>query len=156
MLRRTELKRKVGLKRKAPLGRGSGLKRTGRLRKASKSPVAATKRRIQALLRLRVIERDGGCLLRGIEGVGACSQVLQAEHLVSRANSASYGDLRNVICLCQRHHIFWKPQNSRLYWELIEMKIGPERWEYVKVTEADRTPHRMTAWDWQEVERSLS
>lgn len=93
--------------------------------------------------------------MRGIEGVGACSQVLQAEHLVSRANSASYGDLRNIVCLCSRHHIFWKPQNSRRYWELIEELIGPERWEYVRATEADKSPHRMGAYEWGQIEKEL-
>lgn len=116
----------------------------GKLRVAGKSDTATVKREIQALLREYAIARDGGCVLKD-KGAGVCAGPLQAEHLVSRANSASFGDMRNIICLCQRHHIFWKPQNSRLYWELVEEIIGPERWAWIKRVEADKRPYKM---DW--------
>lgn len=144
------------IERKKPLRRSQKpLKRT-KLRKESKDTTAKTKKRIQALLRELVTKRDGGCVLRKYMTTGACSGPLQAEHLISRSNSISFGDERNIICLCQRHHIFWKPQHSRLYWELIEKIIGEKRWKWLKRVEADTKPHRMTLWDWQKIELELT
>lgn len=118
------------------------------LRAVSKSPTAQTKKRIQALVREIAILRDGGCLLRDCRGygsgIGSCSGPLQGEHLISRSNSATFGDSRNVICLCQKHHIFWKPQHSRLYWDIVEKKLGPTWWNWVKMAEADSArPHKV-------------
>lgn len=120
-----------------------------RLRRVGKSSAAASKRRIQALLRVNVIRRDGGCVLRDL---GHCSTVLQAEHLNSRRHSRTFGDLRNIVCLCQFHHIFWKKQNERRYWELIEGKIGPERWAWLKEMEKDHKPFKA---NWVEIEKAL-
>lgn len=133
------------------------------MRTTSKTPSAQAKKRIQALLRELVIKRDGGCVLRDYEQTGECGGyapkaghlILQAEHLVSRARSVSYGDPRNVICLCQRHHGYWKEQNSRLYWEIVQDIIGPDRWAYVKRVEADHKPYPMATNDWLKVEVAL-
>lgn len=135
--------RKIASKASKPL------KRT-RLRKQGKSTVATQKRRIQALLRLNVIKRDGGCIFRII--LGKCSEVLQAEHLRNRQHSRTYGELRNIVCLCSYHHIFWKKQNERQYWELIEQHIGPVRWKWLKEMEADHTPFKA---NWSEIEEGL-
>jgi hypothetical protein len=138
-MKRTALRRKVGLKPGT------------RLRVAGKSEVSDIKRNIQALLRERVIERDSGCVLRRF--MANCSGPLQAEHLLTRSNSATFADLRNVVCLCQYHHIFWKPQHTRLYWEYIEEIIGPERWKWLALAEADRhRPHKV---DWKLAEIAL-
>ena len=122
------------------------------LRKQGKSDTAKIKRNIQALLRSFAISRDGGCVLRNYPETGACSEILQAEHLVSRQHSKYFGDTRNIVCLCQRHHIFWKPTNSRQYWELIEKIIGKERWEWVKLAEQDKHPWKP---DWKLVELEI-
>src|SRR6266481_491384 len=120
--------------------------------KLGKSDFSKTKRRIQSLLRQIAILRDKNCVLNRYSITGACSGPFQAEHLASRSISISYGDMRNIVLLCQRHHIFWKPQNSRMYWELIEQIIGPVRWNYIKLVEADKKPYKM---DWLLVEVSL-
>lgn len=125
------------------------------IRKIGKSDVSKTKRKIQALLRESAILRDGGCVLRTYPQAGECSEILQAEHLVTRARSVSFGDMRNIICLCQKHHIFWKPQNSRLYWEIVQEVVGPKRWEWIKIVEADRKPYHMTLFDWEMVATAL-
>lgn len=122
------------------------------LRRQGKSPLAIIKRRIQALLRELVTLRDGGCVLRRYGEAGMCSGPLQAEHLISRTNSKTFADPRNIVCLCQRHHIFWKPQNSRRYWELIEQVLGPIRWGWMKLAEMDKTPYRV---DWALEELAL-
>jgi hypothetical protein len=137
--------------RKSQLKRSN--KRIGgnkRLPRLGKSTASASKRRIQALLRQIVIIRDGGCILRVV--LGKCSDVLQAEHLRNRQHSKTYGDLRNIVCLCQYHHIFWKKQNERLYWELIEQHLGKERWDWLKEQEKDHTPYKA---NWIGIEEGL-
>lgn len=124
--------------------------RTRSLRVVGQSTSSQLKREIQALLRELAIKRDGGCVLRDYQAsAGQCSGPLQAEHLVSRANSATYADMRNIVCLCQRHHIFWKPQNSRLYWDLIKTIIGDERWDWYLARDHDRRPYPMGKADWK-------
>ena len=123
------------------------------LRTLSKSPVSATKRRIQALLRELAIRRDKTCVLGKFGLTGACSGPLQAEHLNGRSNSHTFGDMRNIVLLCQRHHILWKPHNSRLYWELIEQIVGTERWKWLKLAEANN--YRPFKQDWTLVEIAL-
>lgn len=133
------------------------------LRKQGKSETAKAKRRIQALLRKLVMLRDGGCILRHYRPqAGECGGyrqdgelILQADHLITRSNTATYGDSRNVVCLCKRHHGYWKPQHSHLYWELVKEHIGEKRWEWFKRAEKDRKPHGMTLWDWGKVEIGL-
>lgn len=147
--------RRTQLKRKTPLRSRTWLKSRKILQKASKSPIATLKKQIQAQLREYVIYRDGGCFLRVYEEAGACGGyrkdgelILQAEHLNGRSNSVSYGETDNLVCLCQRHHIYFKPQNSLLYWELVRKHIGEEKWKKVQVWVHDQRPHRMTERDW--------
>ena len=114
-----------------------------RLNYRSSSDSSLLKEQIQAALRDVVIKRDGGCVLRNCPETGACNQVLQAEHMNSRTHMISFADSRLAVCLCSRHHIFWKPQNSARYWELIEELIGPKRWELFQKVKADRMSHKV-------------
>lgn len=161
-MKRTPLKRKTPLKaRRRPqnaLGRPL-------LRQIGKDAVPQAKKRIQALLREKAIQRDGGCVLRHYPEAGPCGGyrkdgglILQAEHLVTRVNSISYGDMRNIVCLCRHHHGRFKPQHGRLYWELVERHVGPERWAWIRRVEEEHRnhkTHRMTLWDWQKVDLAL-
>lgn len=120
------------------------------------------KERIQALLRKRAIERDGGCVLRHYPVAGRCGPekeggelILQGEHLNGRANSVSYGDMDNIVCLCLNHHFYFKKRQSALYWVLIEKHIGPERWKKVSEWIMDKSPHRFYASDWLRIEEEL-
>jgi hypothetical protein len=72
-----------------------------KLRVQGEGETAEVKQQIQALLREIAIVQDGGCILPHYTGSGACGGyrrdaqlILQAEHLVTRANSVSYADLR--------------------------------------------------------------
>jgi hypothetical protein len=161
--------------RKTPMNRGTKeLKRSGfkqkatvplqrtKLAKKGKSDVALCKDRIQALLRKLVIERDGGCVLRHYWEAGECGGykqdgelILQAEHLITRSNSISYEDPRNIVCLCKHHHGHWKPQHSRQYWTLIHQHVGPEISKWLDDVEADKRTYRYTYYDWQKVEMEL-
>lgn len=113
------------------------------------SEVSVLKEQIQATLRQIVMLRDGGCILRDYPETGRCGPinkqgklVLQAEHLNSRAHAISIADSRLAVCLCQRHHIFYKPQYSARYWEIIEEMIGPTRWELFQKVKADHRPYK--------------
>lgn len=118
------------------------MKRT-KLNIVGHSTQAQLKKEIQATLRTLVILRDGGCILRHYPETGKCGSrstksgemILQAEHLNTRARAISFSDSRLVVCLCERHHIFWKPQYSDHYNEIVKKHIGPERtklWDRVK------------------------
>lgn len=145
----------------------SPLKRKRPLRKSGKSSVSQLKRSIQGRLRECAIERDGGCVLRHYsrsmpQSYTECGPfrsdgelILQAEHLVGRSNSASYADMDNIVCLCMRHHFYFKQQHGALYWELVRKHIGEERWEKVQEWERDTQPHRKTKWDWEQALSAL-
>jgi hypothetical protein len=82
-------------------------------------------------VRAIVIKRDGGCIARN-EPWHTCTGyrndgelILQADHIVTRANSATYADTR-LICICKGLH-GWKKWNEARYNELIRPLIGTER-----------------------------
>lgn len=136
--------------RKTPLKRSTKPMKRTRLKMRGTSDSSVLKDEIQALLRQIVIKRDKKCLLSHYPETGACGPrrndgelIYQAEHLNGRSHMISFADSRNVVLLCQRHHIYWKPQNSRRYWEIIEEMIGPTRWDYFKKVEADRKAYKI-------------
>ncbi len=147
--------RKTPLKRYTPLRSKTPIKRKTKLRVVGHSTTTELKNEIQAMLRKIVIKRDGGCFLRHYKGkiqpqymnCGGYRNdgelILQAEHLHSRSNANSFSDSRLVVCCCQRHHIYYKPQYSDEYNSLAREFIGEERsklWDSVK---ADRSPHKV-------------
>ena len=130
------------------------MKRT-KLRLVGHSSQAELKREIQAILREIVILRDGGCILRNYENeltpqyrqCGGYRQdgelILQAEHLHSRSNANSFSDSRLVICLCQRHHIYYKPQHADEYYRLVKKHIGKTRTKLLEAVQADHKPYKV-------------
>lgn len=155
------MKRGGPLARRTPLRATRGFRsRRAPLRASSKEPIAQAKVRIQARIREIVIARDGGCVLRHYPEAGPCacrksdgSLILQAEHLVTRAASRYYADLRNVVCLCKYHHFFFKKRQGLTYWTLIRRHLGEAHWAWVEAANADRAPHRM---DWRAEEAKLA
>jgi hypothetical protein len=97
------------------------------------SDTAELKEEIQRLVRDIVMIRDGGCIPRDESGVPACSgfrrdgeQILQADHLITRANSATYADTRLIVCVCKGHH-GWKHWHEREYNAFLkEQVLSPE------------------------------
>lgn len=129
---------------------------TGGRTREPKLTVSTVKQAIQDKLRQKVIERDGGCILRRYSEAGACGGytkggelILQAEHLNGRANSISYAKLNNAVCLCKYHHIFFKQQNSALYWVLVRKHLGEKQWSIVQGYILDKRPHHMVTADWR-------
>lgn len=129
------------------------------LRKVSKSPVAITKGRIQALLRQIVMIRDKGCILRNVRcgaELGTRGVVFQADHLMSRSFSATFGDSRLVVCVCRPCHA-WKSLGNNLrkaeYDTLVKTLLPKERVALWDLAEA--TKHKPQKMDWTLVELSL-
>ena len=145
--------KKTPLHRYTPLKARQALKARARLRYRGVNEVSVIKEQIQAILRQIVILRDGGCWLRHYPEAGKCGGyrkdgelILQAEHLHTRSNSVSFADHRLVVCICKRHHIYWKPQYSSRYNELAEKFIGKERTKLWHRVKNDYSPHKI---DWK-------
>src|SRR3990167_5993155 len=133
-----------------------------KLNKVSKSETSQTKVRIQKLLREIAIKRDGGCVLRHYEEAGECGGfkndgdlILQAEHLHTRDRNISFADMRNIVCLCMRHHFYFKKQYGALYWDLIRRHIGEKRWEWLQRVIKDNRSYPMGKSDWKLLEIAL-
>lgn len=155
------MKRGGPLKRYTPLRTYTGLKTYTPLKKKSTSDVALIKEDIQAYCRDIVIIRDGGCIFRNEQG-HVCSGfandghlILQADHLVTRANSATYADTRLIVCVCKGIH-GWKSVGGNMrkaqYDERVKKLISPERvelWERCEADVAAHRSHRTTVYDWK-------
>lgn len=143
--------KRTPFKRKTPLKSKTGFKiRGGKLNTVSKSATSKLKESIQVVLRKIVIKRDGGCVLRHYPQTGQCggyrkdgALILQAEHLHTRSNAASFADERLVVCLCMRHHLFYKPQYSDEYYRIIKQHIGEERTRLLENVQKDMIPHKV-------------
>lgn len=105
------------------------MKRT-RLRRSGVSETALLKKEIQRLVREVVMARDKGCILRKYRHCGGELNtegvVIQADHLISRSNSATYADTRLIVCLCKTCH-GWKHWHEKEYDRLIKTIISKER-----------------------------
>lgn len=139
------------------VAKGIDWRRGKKLRLVGHSDTATTKRRIQALLREIVIARDGTCILRPQRR--CTDSVLQADHLITRANSATFGDTRLVVCVCRSCH-GWKSLGSNMrkaqYDALVKTLISPARvslWE--RAEEELWRPHPARAADWALTEVAL-
>ncbi|MBX3498118.1 MAG: hypothetical protein KF889_01640 [Alphaproteobacteria bacterium] len=146
------------------------LKRRAPLKAKSQSETALVKESIQALLRAIVIQRDGGCILRHIpdylHGQPPCNGhtkagelILQADHLITRANGATFADHRLVVCVCKGHH-GWKSVGSNMrkaqYDAIVKQLIEPERVALWEAAERDSwKPTRYTKSDWLKEEAYL-
>lgn len=112
------------------------------------------KDQIQDIARLVVIARDGGCIARN-EHWHTCGGyakdghlILQADHLLTRANSATYSDTRLIVCVCKGLH-GWKKWNEKEYNQRIRELLPPERvalWD--KMHDERYRPMRKVTYDW--------
>ncbi len=132
------------------------MKRT-KLRLKSFSTSAQLKDDIQYLVRLIVTIRDGGCILRNKRHCGATAHVednkvisdtvIQADHLVTRANSATFADPRLIVCLCRGCH-GWKHWNEKAYDALIRTVLTPETIKLWDRVEQEHQAHKTHKMDW--------
>jgi hypothetical protein len=136
--------------------RSGFLRRNSSLSKKGKSETATLKDEIQQLVRAIVILRDGGCILRNTPDVPACNgvrkdgqQILQADHLITRANSATYADTRLIVCVCKGHH-GWKKWHQKQYEAAVRSLLSTERVALWDRAEQDSwRPKRTGASDWR-------
>lgn len=161
-LKRTPLSRGTYQLKRTPLNRGTvELKRTPlktktKLKAKGSSEASVIKERIQDTLRLIVMLRDGGCVLRDEPRVPECNGyrkdgelILQADHLITRANSATYADSRLVVCVCKGHH-GWKKWNAKQYDAAVEKILPPERVLLWQKCEQERWKAQRTGlYDWK-------
>ncbi len=132
------------------------MKRT-RLRVKGDNNTALIKQDIQDLVRLIVTYRDRGCVLRKKRRCGAeatvkdrkviSETVIQADHLVTRANSATFADPRLIVCLCRGCH-GWKHWNEKEYDELMKTVLHKDVVKLWERAEADRHAHKTYKVDW--------
>jgi hypothetical protein len=148
-----------GMKRSGPLQRYTVLKRKTPIAVHGHSDTARLKEAIQVALRRIVIARDGGCILRDSYDVSSCGGyakdghlILQADHLVTRANSATFADPRLVVAVCKAHH-GWKSvgsnRNKAQYDAAVRSVLSEERVKLWDACERDSwRPVRTSASDW--------
>lgn len=144
--------------------RGGYLQRRTPLKAKSASDTSTIKEDIQATVRAIVIARDGTCIFNRMTleweipdayKVPHCNGyakdghlILQADHLITRSNSATYADTRLIVCVCKGHH-GWKKWNEQRYNEIVRQLLPADRvalWD--KAHAARYTPTRMTSSDW--------
>lgn len=91
------------------------------------SETSVLKENIQELLREIVMKRDNGCVLRQVRHCGGELDtegvVIQCDHLLTRANSATYADSRLVVCLCVICH-GWKHFHKKEYDEVVKTVLS--------------------------------
>lgn len=149
------------MKRSGPLQRRTPLKSKTCIRVKGISETADLKDEIQRLVREIVITRDGGCILdRHYPDIPPCNGyrkdgqlILQADHLITRANSATFADTRLIVTLCKGHH-GWKSVGSNArkaqYDAIVKTILPAERVQLWERCEADSwRPHRTGAYDWR-------
>jgi len=139
--------------------RGGFLRRKTPLRAKGTSDTAQLKDAIQVEVRRIVIARDGGCVLRDSYDVPSCGGyakdghlIFQADHLITRANSATYADPRLVVTVCKAHH-GWKSlgsnRNKSQYDAAVRKVLSEDRVTLWDACEKDSwRPRRTTSTDW--------
>lgn len=102
------------------------------MRRRHPSDTNVIKDAIQAKVREIVMLRDGGCIARN-EPWHTCNGyandghlILQADHLITRANSATYAFTPLLVCVCKGLH-GWKRWNEAEYNRRIRALLSPER-----------------------------
>lgn len=146
------------MKRGGPLKRYTPIRSRTKLQVKGHSDTAKVKEEIQAVLREIGLIRDGGCVFRAYPGhicTGFAKDghlILQYDHLVTRANSATYADPGLGVIVCKGIH-GWKSVggNARKaqYDAIVRTLISPERVALWDRCEAEAwKPSRGAAYNW--------
>ena len=126
------------------------VKKPRRLRMRGVSDPSILKEEIQSVLRQIAIIRDGGCVFRMFPETGKCggyrkdgNLILQFDHLNTRAKMVSFSDPRLGICVCKRHHLYYKKQFPAQYERCAIQVIGITRALLLNKIREDRSPHKV-------------
>lgn len=136
--------------------------RRTRIKVVGDNDTATLKQEIQALVRLICCYRDGGCVLRNLRKCGGEAEVtnyqgntvivghniIQADHLITRSNSATFADTRLIVCLCKNCHA-WKKYNDKAYEKLVRTQLSNERKNLWDKAEEYRQAHKTYKPDWR-------
>lgn len=133
------------------------LKRS-KLKRKSTSETTLVKDEIQAVVRLIVTKRDKGCILRK-QRCGVIADVMddkvlslgviQADHLITRGNAATFADTRLIVCLCRGCH-GWKHWHKEQYDALVKSVLPRDRVELWERAEQESwKPKRTSSYDWK-------
>lgn len=75
--------------------------------------------------------------------------VFQADHLVTRANTATYSDVRLIVCVCKGCHA-WKHWNKEQYDDQVRTILPKDRVElWDKAMKDSWRPKRNFTADWK-------
>lgn len=119
--------------------------RKTRLRVVGDNDTALRKKEIQSLVREIVIARDKTCILRKIRLCG--DKILQADHLITRSNSATFADTRLIVCICRSCHL-WKKYNKEEYDSAVYNSLSNERRKLWDECQKFRSAHKTYKMDW--------
>jgi len=101
-------------------------KRTRRIRRKRKKRKKSLRdilhSKLEKLQRLIVIQRDKKCVLQG-KIQHHCTDILQADHLISRRNKSVFFDIENLNCVCSTMNRL-KQWDQRIFWELAKITNG--------------------------------
>lgn len=137
--------------------------RKTRLKMRGTSDTSVLKEKIQDKVRDIVILRDGGCVLRNpyiiqqdLFNIPPCNGyrkdgelILQADHLITRANSATFAETRLIVCVCKGHH-GWKKWHEEEYNAVLRGILPQERVDLWDRCKADRwKPRKAGVYDWK-------
>lgn len=82
-----------------------------------------------------------------------CKGYTAADHIITRAINATYADPDNVICLCNYHHIYWKPSHPTFYSDAVKKHIGTRKWNRIHKKSKQLTHYVLS--DWLKEEKKL-
>ncbi len=128
-----------------------------RIKVVGDNDTAVLKQEIQDLVRMICCYRDGGCVLRNLrcgnsamieDGKIFSNEVIQADHLVTRANSATFADTRLIVCLCKACH-GWKHWHEKEYEAMVKSVLSQKTIELWDKCETDRQAHKTYKPDWK-------
>lgn len=120
--------------------------------KKRKDTVKKAKDRIQHLLHDLAILKWKDCEAKGIDRL--CSGPLSADHIESRMFSNTYAEIKNIILLCEGHHIYWKKQHPKRWAALVDDRRGSELVNWLR-SEARKSNRTWTLRDWLAAEEKL-
>lgn len=121
-----------------------------RKKRRVKSVRKVLEEKLEKIQRLAVIRRDGGCVLRGVIE-HPCCEVLQADHLISRARKSVFFDLRNLNCVCRNMNMA-KRYDERILFALEKITNETHGDGTVEhLTELSRKPYSLTIFDLEQL-----
>jgi len=73
-----------------------------------------------------------------IRSVGKCEYCnknsgLQAHHIIPRSHRNTRWDLKNGVCLCTRHHLYWAHKDAIEFAEWVKARMGEDEYRALRM-----------------------